>query len=277
MKKYLSVSEMAEYAGVSRRTLIYYDQIDLFKPKKTGDNGYRYYSFDQYAELDVILILKALNMSLEDIAAFLKQRNPEYTLKELGVQREKVRERITNLKQIEGVLDEYIHRYEKIRSVDFEVLTYDYREKEYYVVSDMIDHTDEPSAFQVYSHFYSLIQSRDIFSGYPIGFLTEGSDFEQRDIHSSPYRALIRIPEERRKVYPNNLVIEKPAGYYVSGFVRDDIHHLVNFSERFKKYLNEQNLVINGDIWELMWQDEVATASKEQQIFEVMLPVKSMN
>ena len=58
MKKFLTISEMAKYAGISRRTLIYYDQIDLFKPAKVGENGYRYYGIDQYFELDVILLLK---------------------------------------------------------------------------------------------------------------------------------------------------------------------------------------------------------------------------
>ena len=34
MKKFLTISEMAKYAGISRRTLIYYDQIDLFQTGK---------------------------------------------------------------------------------------------------------------------------------------------------------------------------------------------------------------------------------------------------
>lgn len=72
MKKFLTISEMAKYAGISRRTLIYYDQIDLFKPAKVGENGYRYYGIDQYFELDVILLLKNLDVSLEDIHVFLK-------------------------------------------------------------------------------------------------------------------------------------------------------------------------------------------------------------
>ncbi|EOE6414304.1 MerR family DNA-binding transcriptional regulator [Enterococcus hirae] len=34
MNNYLTISEFAKYVNLSRRTLIYYDQIDLFKPKK---------------------------------------------------------------------------------------------------------------------------------------------------------------------------------------------------------------------------------------------------
>ena len=67
MKKQLTISEMSAYAGVSRRTLIYYDQIDLFKPQSIGENGYRYYGFEQCLELDVILLLRSLDMPLQDI------------------------------------------------------------------------------------------------------------------------------------------------------------------------------------------------------------------
>lgn len=275
MEKFLSISEVAEYAGVSRRTLIYYDQIDLFKPKKIGENGYRYYTFDQYGEIDVILILKALNMPLDEIRTFLKRRNPEYTQKELLNQRAKVTKKIQELEQIRTALDSYISRHEKIEAADFEALILDYREKEHFVVSELIEPTDGSLAFQVYSRFYALIQSRDIFSGYPIGFLVDGRVIEEENIHTGPYRALIRIPEERVALYSDNQLIVRPAGYYLSGFVKDEIHQLTDFSDRFKKYLDEHDLVVDGDIWELAWQDEIATANQEQQIFEVMLPVKS--
>lgn len=98
MKKYLTISELAKYAGVSRRTLIYYDQIHLFKPAKIGENGYRYYSIDQYFELDVILLLKNLDVSLEEIHAFLKNRNVDYVLDGFMRQKQKVDEQINKLK-----------------------------------------------------------------------------------------------------------------------------------------------------------------------------------
>lgn len=274
MEKFLSISEIAEYAGVSRRTLIYYDQIDLFKPKKVGENGYRYYSFDQYGEIDAILILKALNMPLDEIRTFLKRRNPEYTHKELLKQREKVTEKIQELEQIQTALDGYISRHEKLESVDFETLALEYREEEYFVVSELIEPSDDSSTFQIYSRFYALIQSRDIFSGYPIGFLVDGRVLDEGHIHLSPYRALVRIPKERLEVYDEHQLITRPAGYYVSGFVVDEIHQLTDFNTRFKNYLDTHDLVIDGDIWELMWQDEIATANPEQQVFEVMLPVR---
>ncbi|MBO6418985.1 MerR family transcriptional regulator [Enterococcus gallinarum] len=274
MKKFLTISELAAYGGVSRRTLLYYDQIGLFKPKQIGENGYRYYGFEQCAELDVILVLRALDMSLEEIQTFLRNRNPETMQKELIVRRKEVDQKITELEEHKAVLDRFISRFEKVQTADFTNMTYSYRSEEYFAVSEEINEYDETSFFQAFSRFYPYLDYKDLFSGYPIGYLVEGSAFDQESIHEAPYRALVMIPKERLPLYSDQAIICRPAGNYVSGFVRGEIHHLKDFTKRFKAYLESANLQINGDIWELMWQDDVSTDQKEQQIFEVMLPVK---
>ncbi|MGL9728512.1 MerR family transcriptional regulator [Enterococcus sp. DIV0756] len=274
MKKYLTISEMAKYAGISRRTLIYYDQIDLFKPAKVGENGYRYYGIDQYFELDVILLLKNLDVSLEDIHIFLKNRNVDYVLDGFMRQKQKVDEQIDQLKGIRGALDSYIERYTTLKNFDLESITYSYREAESFVISDIIDSYDDIDSVQVYGRFYSSVDSRDLFSGYPIGFLVDGSAFYQENFHAAPYRALVKIPDDRLHIYDQQRVVKRPAGNYVSGFMKDEIHHINTFNNRFRNYLRENNLEPNGDIWELLWQDETTSEQPEDQVFEVLIPVK---
>lgn len=274
MKKYLTISEMAKYAGISRRTLIYYDQIDLFKPVKVGENGYRYYGIDQYFELDVILLLKNLDVSLEDIHIFLKNRNVDYVLDGFMRQKQKVDEQIDQLKGIRGALDSYIERYTALKNFDLESITYSYREAESFVISDIIDSYDDIDSVQVYGRFYSSVDSRDLFSGYPIGFLVDGSAFYQENFHAAPYRALVKIPDDRLHIYDQQRVVKRPAGNYVSGFMKDEIHHINTFNNRFRNYLRENNLEPNGDIWELLWQDETTSEQPQDQVFEVLIPVK---
>ena len=38
-----SIQALAHLAGVTTRTLRWYDQIGLLKPSRVADNGYRYY------------------------------------------------------------------------------------------------------------------------------------------------------------------------------------------------------------------------------------------
>jgi DNA-binding transcriptional MerR regulator len=63
-----TVGEFARLVQVSRRLLRYYDEIGLLKPSHTDRfTSYRYYSAEQLPQLNRILALKDLGLSLEQI------------------------------------------------------------------------------------------------------------------------------------------------------------------------------------------------------------------
>lgn len=65
------IRELAEMAGVSARTLRWYDSLGLLKPCRVGENGYRFYSSAEADRLQHILFYRALGMDLKQIAALL--------------------------------------------------------------------------------------------------------------------------------------------------------------------------------------------------------------
>ena len=78
MENLFSIGELAKYQNISKQTLIFYDKIGLFRPAWVDpDNGYRYYSQEQYDVFMVISALKELGMPLLDIKAYLDRRDPE--------------------------------------------------------------------------------------------------------------------------------------------------------------------------------------------------------
>ena len=62
-----TIKQLADLAGVSTRTLRYYDQIDLLKPKYNSKNNYRIYDENQVNQLQQILFYKALEFPLAKI------------------------------------------------------------------------------------------------------------------------------------------------------------------------------------------------------------------
>lgn len=62
-----TVKKVAQYSGVSVRTLHYYDEVGLLKPAFIGDNGYRYYNEEQLLKLQQILFYRELDLPLADI------------------------------------------------------------------------------------------------------------------------------------------------------------------------------------------------------------------
>jgi len=73
-----TVHKLAKLAGVTTRTLRYYDQIGLLKPGRT-DSGYRLYGPVQVDTLQQILFYRALGFGLENIRRLLS--SPDFDRK----------------------------------------------------------------------------------------------------------------------------------------------------------------------------------------------------
>jgi DNA-binding transcriptional MerR regulator len=62
-----TINKLAKLAGVSVRTLHYYDAIGLLKPSRVGENSYRYYEEADLSRLQQILFFRELDFPLEKI------------------------------------------------------------------------------------------------------------------------------------------------------------------------------------------------------------------
>ena len=66
-----TIQKLAELAGVSTRTLRWYDELGLLPPLRVGENGYRIYGPDQVDRLQQILFYRALGVELRQIKDIL--------------------------------------------------------------------------------------------------------------------------------------------------------------------------------------------------------------
>ena len=71
MKQQWKVGELAKMAGITIRTLRFYDQIGLYSPSGYSPSGYRLYTEKDISRLQQILSLKELGLSLEQIKAVM--------------------------------------------------------------------------------------------------------------------------------------------------------------------------------------------------------------
>ena len=79
-----TVKQLAALAGITTRTLHYYDEIGLLKPSFIAGNGYRYYSEKELLLLQQILFFRELEFSLEEIVNIINSStfNPKQALEE---------------------------------------------------------------------------------------------------------------------------------------------------------------------------------------------------
>ena len=106
-KKYYTTGEFAKKAGVTIRTIRYYDKIGLLEPSYRGENGYRYYKGEDFAVLQNILTLKFLGLPLEDIRETFKDGFNKDKLKiSLEDQINTIESSIIHLKMISKAIEE---------------------------------------------------------------------------------------------------------------------------------------------------------------------------
>lgn len=107
-----TVRQLAHMAGVSVRTLHYYDEIALLVPTAIGANGYRRYGPDAALRLQQILFLRELDFSLAEIQAMLNRPGFDQVAA-LRQQREALAARVGRLHRLIETIDQTIEHLEE--------------------------------------------------------------------------------------------------------------------------------------------------------------------
>jgi DNA-binding transcriptional MerR regulator len=75
-----TVKKLADLAGVSVRTLHYYDEVGLLSPLSRSASGYRYYGDEEVVRLQQIMFFRELGFSLDEIKKIVS--NPDFDVLE---------------------------------------------------------------------------------------------------------------------------------------------------------------------------------------------------
>jgi DNA-binding transcriptional MerR regulator len=103
-EKTYSVKQLAELAGVSIRTLHFYDQIGLLKPEKTAENGYRYYGEKELLQLQQILFYRELDFKLGNIKLIMQKS--DYDVRQaLRTHGQLLKQKITRLEKLVNTVE----------------------------------------------------------------------------------------------------------------------------------------------------------------------------
>ena len=73
-----TVQKLAKLAGISSRTIRYYDEIGILKPARINSSGYRIYGTEEVDLLQQILFYREFDVTLEDIKNIIT--SPSYNV-----------------------------------------------------------------------------------------------------------------------------------------------------------------------------------------------------
>ena len=99
-----TVKQLSKLAGITPRTLHYYDEIELLKPSRIGANGYRYYGEEALLRLQQILLYRELDLPLDQIKEIMG-RHDFNVVGALESHREHLRRRIEHMERLISTVD----------------------------------------------------------------------------------------------------------------------------------------------------------------------------
>lgn len=104
--EFYTTGEFAKKAGVTIRTIRYYDSKGILKPSYTNNLGYRFYSDEDFIKLKKILALKYLGLSLDEI---ISTENCDYKkedmMNSLKLQKSIIKNKMNNMKVVLNAIE----------------------------------------------------------------------------------------------------------------------------------------------------------------------------
>lgn len=267
---YFTIGEFASLFGISKQTLFYYERSGIFAPALIEDNGYRYYSFEQYFIFEIIITLRKLGIPLKEISNYVKNRDIA-SLQKLF--ENKVLEydiEISLLERNRDTLLRRIKRIEKTKEIKKSFITLENINEEYLVADDfpVLDIPRKKQINLIAEHNLPFAMN-EVFNEYVMGFI-----LTRENLASSKYLLVDKIFTQitYKDEYPGAIV--KPAGLYATITTPGGYHaHYKAIIDKLLAFISLNNLEIIGDVYINQLRNYWSTADHDQYITKIAIQV----
>lgn len=259
----LTTAQFAKMHKVNKRTLHYYDNIGLFSPCTKGENGYRYYEISQSIDFEYILMLKDLDMSLEEIKLYLKKPDPNKFIKIAETKEEEIDNQISKLKHVKKILQtkkEQVNFCMTLQEQEIKIINC--KKEKISIIPYSFVEDDVSDIFDYVKNIWSLEQIQMGIGGIISLEKVINKDFELYDGLFTP--ALNSLS------YKN--ITTKPEGTYLCGYQRGTWDKLPAMYEKMITFANKNNLKLVGYAYE-MGLNEFVISSEEEYITQIMIRI----
>lgn len=258
-----TTAQFAGLHGVNKRTLHYYDNIGLFSPQYKGENGYRYYNYDQSMEFEFIRMLKELHLSIEEVKAFTHSFDTEKFLQVAEEKKKEMDEEIRRLKRSKRILGRWQKQILLCREVaHMEVRVEEFSEEHLLTLPYKYENDDFTEAFRHIQKAWKPEQCRlGVGSYLPVSRVMEGRYEEYEGLFS---------PMIGRK--PGNPTLVRPAGKYLCGYCKGTWERLPDLYEKILEKARREGFSLTGYAYEIGLND-IAVSGGEDYVTQVAVRI----
>lgn len=109
MKDKLYIGEVSKKLNISKRTILYYEDIGLIKSVREPISNYRLYEHGEIIKLQQIILFKKINLPLNEICKIINLKDSKYALSIFEKQLSKIDSEISNLSYSKKTLQSFIN------------------------------------------------------------------------------------------------------------------------------------------------------------------------
>lgn len=275
MKK-ITIGQMARLNNISEQTLRYYDKIKLLVPDTVNrENGYRYYSIEQSAYLDMIQYMKALGMELKDIQKYLEVRDPSLIQSVLKQRRSQIDAQIRELRYQKRAIDRTLKNLQHYQtSPPDSTIVLEYIEERYmYCIDTKMNFYDH--GVEVYEEMLRKLKADLTTNKLPqIYFCNAGTilrkrHLEQRRIFSSEIFVFVD-----KDFVSDEFITVIPANTYLCIYC-DQFEKEKEYINRLLLTIEQEGYLIDGDyICEVLTELPYLERNKRGMFLRLQIPIK---
>lgn len=264
-KKYLySSGEFAKLNGINKRTLHYYNDIGLFCPEVKGENGYHFYSCFQTVQLELILTLRRIGLSIEDIKTYLSSPSDALFSQIIAQKKKLIDHYIEQLLSAKSFLQQKSDKLELGLKAEHGKIEQIYLPKRRILLSKPISGNYNEEDFSIAADF--SLRLKDLFGLYDnFGSRISIQYIQMLDLEH--YNCFFAYGSEECDTYDDEL----PAGNYLRTFCIGGWEKLPEVYQNILSYANCHKLTLYGYAYE-EGLNEMSLPKKDDYITMITIP-----
>ncbi|MDR0915985.1 MAG: MerR family transcriptional regulator [Oscillospiraceae bacterium] len=260
----LSIKEFAQFTGVRESTLRYYDEIGLFHPAKRGEeNDYRYYSTRQIVFVNMINVLRGLDIPIKRLRTLTEDRTPEKIIELIKQKERDLDAELLKLQNSYAILHTFMSNIEDGLNANVDAIEVQHMDELSIIRGDDNDFGNHREFYKPLLEFYHDAQAHGLDIAFPVGGLFDSMDDFMRT-PSQPSRFFFVTPFGVEK---------KPEGDYLVGYTRGYYGVTHDLSERMYAYAKEHKLNLVGPMYNIYLHDEISEFNPECYLMQASIQV----
>lgn len=256
--------------ATTRDTLLYYDEVGVLKPAKVGENGYRYYTAEQFFDFDIIDILREAKMPLSQIAQYLQSCDLHDASKMLKAVLKSLKQEQKRLKRMEKSIYKTLECLQEGLQCTIGKIEILHQPQQYLLVTPtkFQKNADEKTILAAFRHHIDYYTQQELAERLQTGAILLKEEMEKGCFVERYYFT----PTDH--FIENARIFVRPQGWYAVKYHQGSYDTFEQAYQIFYEELKEKGYQVIGDLYEDDVVDHVLCTNSDSYICKLSIQIQ---